>query len=168
MANSDYWQSKMAYNRAQIDSAFSRAYSQMAFNMSMWELGNNLADTLKNMADAGTIRQQKFFRRSILSAYELGEEGEYVFRPDSKDLHLIGVSIVHLPTGKLSHSNLAPLYQEYNLWNLIDFEKGVIYHHGLGLEPADYEFSEPFSYYNTVRVRLYKSYLIAQPIEIPR
>lgn len=167
LANSDYWQSQMAYNRAQIDSAFAGAYSQIAFHMSMWELGNNLADTLKNMADAGTISQQKFFRRSILSAYELAEEGEYVFRPDSKDLHFIGVSIVHLPTGKLSHSNLAPLYQEYNLWSLIDFEKGVVYHHGLGLEPADYEFSEPFFSYNTVRVRKYKSYLIAQPIEIP-
>jgi hypothetical protein len=168
LANSDYWQSQMAYNRAPIKSVYESANVQIAFDQAMWELGANFANDLKNMADAGTISQQKFFRRSILSAYELAEEGEYVFRPDNKDLRLIGVSIVHLPTGKLSHTNLAPLYQEYNLWNLIDFEKGVVYHHGLGLEPADYEFSEPFFSYNTVRVRLYKSYLIAQPIEIPR
>ncbi len=54
-------------------------------------------------------------------------------------------------------------------WNHVDFQKGIVYHHGIGMEPSDYVFAEPFTSYRVLtKVRQYISYLIAQKVDVPR
>jgi hypothetical protein len=54
------------------------------------------------------------------------------------------------------------------LWNLVDFEKGVVYHHGIGMNPAVYELSEARRLYPYSSARTVNNFLIAMPVEIPR
>lgn len=164
--------SRKSYQRndnlqGRMESHSSKFHSQMAFQFAMTDLGASLGAAIQTAAFQNELAMQLFLRSVILSAYDAAEEGDYVFRPNKKE-DFAGVSIVHLPTGVKRHFNLSPAYEDYGIWNLIDFKKGVIYHHGLGLDPAEYSFAEPFLKHMGVRVQKYNSFLIAQPVDIPK
>jgi hypothetical protein len=164
-----YWEAKKAYNQSQIDSAFSKASSQIAFHSAMYELSESMSRAFKTAEIQGTLAKNRFLRESLLSAYDAAEAGDYVFRPDQKESGFTGLSFVHLPSGKVRHSLLSPSYQEYGIWNLVDIDRGIIYHHGLGMDPSGFVFAEPFtSYRGLTKVRQYNSYLIAQKVALPR
>ena len=118
------------------------------------------------------IERQELFRKSILASYAQAEAGEYVYRP-----HLVfrdvadtfsTVSVVHLPTGRRIETTLSPQYLSYGLWQAIDFEKGVVYHSNIGMDPSRYELSESRAYYPYTNGRTVNTFLIAQPVKIPR
>jgi hypothetical protein len=118
------------------------------------------------------IDRQELFRRSILSSYAQAEGEEYVFRP-----HLVfrdmadsfrAISVVHLPTGKRSETMLSPSYLSYGLWQVVDFDKSIVYHGNIGLDPSRYELSESRTYYPYGKVKTVNTFLIAQPVKIPR
>jgi outer membrane protein assembly factor BamB len=165
LSRQSYQRNDNLQGRMQSDS--SKFHSQLAFQFAMMDLGASLGEMAKAAAIQNELATELFLRSVILSAYDAAEEADYVFRPNKKD-EFAGVSIVHLPTGEKRHFNLSPAYEDYGIWNLIDFKKGVIYHHGLGLDPADYSFAEPFLKHMTVRVQKYNSFLIAQPVDIPK
>ncbi len=118
------------------------------------------------------IERQSLFRKSILASYAQAETEEYVYRP-----HLVyrdpadtfsALSVVHLPTGKRAETILSPHYLSYGLWQLVDFEKGVVYHSNIGLDPARYDLSESRMYYPYKKARTVNTFLIAQPVKAPR
>jgi outer membrane protein assembly factor BamB len=163
-----YGESDMAFGRASAARNSSKAYSLMAFQSAVTELGNSIAEGLKQAQLQGSINMFKFLHGAILSAYQAAEHGEYVYRPHTKGTDFTGVAVIHMPTGTYRYFNLSPAYQDYGIWNLIDFRKGIIYHHGLGMG-GDYTFAEPFTAYTgMIKHRKYNSFLIAQPIEIPK
>ncbi len=163
-----YAESDIAYGRASAAKNFSKAYSLMSFQTAMMELGNAIAEAMKTAEIRGSIAMYRFLHSTILAAYQVAEEGDYVYRPHVKGIHFTGVAIIHMPTGTYRHFSLSPSYEDYGLWNLVDFRKGIIYHHGLGLD-GNNTFAEPFtSYSGTTKVRKYNSFLIAQPVEIPK
>ena len=163
-----YGESDIAYARANAARNSSKAYSRMAFQSSLTELGTAMAEGLKTAELQGTIEMFRFLHSSILAAYQAAEEGDYVYRPNAKGTDFTGVAVVHMPTGTYRHFNLSPAYADYGLWNLVDFKKGVIYHHGLGMG-GDYTFAEPFTAYTgMIKHRKYNSFLIAQPVDIPK
>jgi len=118
------------------------------------------------------LARQQLFRRSIFSAYHSADLGDYVFRPDLQigsqdDASFAAITIVHLPTGRRRTLAVSPSYLEYGLWNWIDVEKGIVYHHGLGLDPSRYEYGEIENVGAYGKVRALKSFLIAVPLKMP-
>ena len=115
------------------------------------------------------LARQRLFRRSILSAYRSADLGDYVFRPHMQvdaqgEGSYAAISIVHLPTGRRRTMVASPSYLEYGLWNWVDIEKGIVYHHGLGLDPSRYEYGETENVGTYGKVRVLKSFLIAMPL----
>ena len=118
------------------------------------------------------LERQALFRKSILASYAQAEAAEYVYRPhlifrDAMD-DFSAISVVHLPTGKRSETVLSPHYLSYGLWQAIDFDKGVVYHSHIGMDPSRYELSESRSYYPYSKARTVNTFLIAQSVKIPR
>ncbi len=75
--------------------------------------------------------------------------------------------MIHLPTGRRTDTYLSPAYLDYGLWNLVDFEKGVVYHHGLGMDPGRYRFSEPHNIYRYGNLQTVETSLVAVPLALP-
>lgn len=118
------------------------------------------------------LARQKLFRRSIISAYRIADLGDYVFRPHMQvdaqgEGSYAAISIVHLPTGRRRTMVASPSYLEYGLWNWVDLEKGILYHHGLGLDPSRYEYGETENVGTYGKARVLKSFLIAVPLVMP-
>jgi hypothetical protein len=140
----------------------------MAFYSAMDELNTAMQEAFKTAELKGTLSLYQYLRQTILAAYDSAEEGDYVFRPDTKE-NFSGITVIHLPTGASRHYDLSPSYEQYGLWNRMNFQKGIVYHHGIGMEPDDYVFAEPFSSYRGgVKVRQFNGYLIAHHVDIPR
>jgi len=135
-----------------------------------------VADMLKNYFEAksleSTIERQELFRASILSAYSEAETEDFVYRPDrefrSVEDDFVGVAVIHLPTGRRRFTALSPTYLGYGLWNVVDFERGIVIHHGIGLDPSRYEFSEPHKLFPYGKIRTVQNFLIASPVRIAR
>ena len=118
------------------------------------------------------IERQSLFRKSILASYAQAEADEFVYRPDldyrdPMDTFSV-LSVVHLPTGKRAETILSPHYLSYGLWQVVDFEKGVVYHSNIGLDPSRYELSESRMYYPYKKARTVNTFLIAQPVKALR
>jgi outer membrane protein assembly factor BamB len=118
------------------------------------------------------IERQSLFRKSILASYAQAETEEFAYRP-----HLVyrdpadtfsALSVVHLPTGKRTETILSPHYLSYGLWQIVDFDKGIVYHSNIGLDPSRYELSESRMYYPYKKARTVNTFLIAQPVKVPR
>jgi outer membrane protein assembly factor BamB len=158
-----------AQAQADINAEFSRIESNMALMSSSMALGQALAEARWNANFAAEVRRQEYLRRVITSSYPIMEQGEYVYRPmrdiRSRTEQFAGVAVIHMPTGRIAQTNLSAQHFIYGLWNLVDIEKGLVYHNGVGLDPAAYEYDGksghfPVDYVNT--------FLIARPVKIPR
>jgi outer membrane protein assembly factor BamB len=168
-ASSDYWKSARLQNQAQIESAYSGAMSQLGFFFAMENMKN--AMLAKSVAaDRKELTRLQRIRTTINRAYGAAEAREYAYRPHVEG-QWVGVNLIHLPTGKTTFSRMTPLitdkgkvkYNNRALWNLIDFEKGIIYHHGLRILPAKYQDKNP-----SPDVKAYGIYLVAEKIKLPK
>jgi outer membrane protein assembly factor BamB len=119
-----------------------------------------------------TVERQELLRKSILSQYSQAEWGDWIYRPNKKwasaSDDFVGVSIVHLPTGKHHYSYLSPTYLSYGLWNYIDLEEGLIIHHGIGMDPSDYTYSDTHRLFPWGKIKTIENFLIGMSIEIPQ
>jgi outer membrane protein assembly factor BamB len=166
----------LTYSVASMKSAFAQHEAKLqantAFVYAVLDLGLAVRRALETAAIKTSIERQELFRKSILSAYDKAESEEYVYRPHlewvSAEDSFTTLSIVHLPSGKRRETYLSPNYLSYGLWNVVDFKKGVVYHHGIGMNPSLYELSEPRRLYPYSSVRTIETFLIAMPVEIPR
>ena len=158
-----------AMGQVRSNNALARAESLMALQSAMEGLGDELARVMTERSLERTIVRQKFLRSSILAAYDGMEYGEYVYRPAndyrSGDNQFTAINVIHLPTGRIRKTSLSAPHSDLGLWNLIDFENGVVYHNGVGLNPADYRYSGQTSVLDGAEYL--NSFLIARPITIP-
>jgi hypothetical protein len=168
----DYIGSDLASMKSSFAQHEAKLQANTAFAYAIVDLGLAVRRALEAAAIATSIERQEFFRKTILRVYNQAESGEYVYRPHlewaAADDSFTTLSVVHIPSGKRRDTYLSPTYLSYGLWNLIDFEKGVVYHHGIGMNPSLYELSEARRLYPYSSARTINTFLIAMPVEIPR
>jgi hypothetical protein len=143
-----------------------------AFAYSAINVGILIRQFFNARAVKTAIERQELFRKSILASYVQAETAEHFYRPnlvfrDPADTFST-IAIVHLPTGRRDETVLSPQYLSYGLWQVVDFETKVVYHSNIGLDPARYELSESRAYYPYSKARTIQTFLIAQPVNIPR
>ncbi len=161
------YKANMERNRSRINSSMSRAFSGIAMSSSIIELGNAFASYIAQRTTLSEIKRQQYYRSSILSVYNTALSEEYVYRPNlqyrSREHAFVAVDIVALADGSVRRKYVSPQYLDFGLWNFIDFDKGILYHHGVGMDPDKY------SLHITKRTPMVKSktvgtFLIAQPM----
>lgn len=136
----------------------------------------DLAMTIRQLMQAGALRtyrdRQVLFRKSILAAHARAESDDFVHRPhlDARDplAAFAMLSIVDLASGKRTDTALAPQYLSYGLWQVVDFDRRVAYHVHVGLDPAAWELGDARAYYPYSKARTLGTFLVAQPVAIPR
>ncbi len=148
-----YWDAANSSNQAQIDSAFSAAAAQLSFHFAMMQLQTSVNVAIIKLANESRLKRFNFIHRTILSAYDSALIGDYIFRPSEED-DVVGVSVVHMPSGKMTFTGLSPQYEVFGLFNIIDPEKGIVYHQGLRRSHAGGS--------------VFENYLLASPITLPR
>lgn len=157
---------------ADIYSSASRMQSTIALSMATIQLGDILGKVLKAKGIQTSMERLQYYRNSILTAYAQAETEDYVYRPHlvyrSTDNEFNGVSIIHLPTGKRRMVYLSPNYLTQGLWNIVDVKNGVVFHHGLGLDPSRYGYgnSHPLPGYGDVKTL--QPFLIATTVDLPK
>ena len=160
-----FWKALQSQNQAQVEGAFSSAYSSIAMTTAIWEFNASLEKAFHQTNIKSAIADASLFRKAILGGFTKAENQDYYYRPHNNLNGFVGVSIVNLHTGKRVDAMLSPGYQDYGLWNIIDLSRGVIYHHGIGLNTQVHRFIEQERGMNTFMI--YESYLIAQPVKLP-
>lgn len=168
----DLWGSSTASMQASFAKHEAKLQSMTAFVLGVVDIGLMIRQFLGARSIKTAVERQEMFRKSILSSYAQAETADYVYRPhllfrDATD-DFSALSIVHIPTGKRSETILSPHYLSYGLWQVIDFDKGVVYHSNIGMDPSRYELSEARAYYPYKKAKTVNTFLIAQPIKIPR
>jgi hypothetical protein len=116
------------------------------------------------------LDRQMLFRRAVVGGYSRMEGADYVYRPGLESAGsgglFVGVTVVQLSTGRMASKMLSPSYRNYGLWNLVDFERGIIYHHGIGMNSSLYHYLPPRKF-GGAPTSIIGNYLIAQSIRIP-
>lgn len=155
--------------KADLESTMSSFSANMANLSSIIENFQRIEEMYRQMwaqTRRETFEKRKVLRESIVNAYPAMQSRNYVYRPHedyhSTEKQFIGVSVIHLPTGKIRHTNISVPYRDYGIWCHVDFEKGIAYQQGLGLNPNDFRYSIEGN------IQAAPSYLIAQPITIPK
>jgi outer membrane protein assembly factor BamB len=149
-----------------------RTMASIEMSMAVMNLAMHMSEMWRIAGIKATVDRQILFRNSILANYALAENISYVFRPHSRyraaDDNFAGIDIINLETGGSRFNYLSPSYQSYGLWNLVDFNRGMVIHHGVGLDSSDYHYSEPRKA-NMVapKTRTVENFLIAVPIRLP-
>lgn len=146
-----------------------RAMSMMNFQFALMDLAASI-ERAKVIAGVRTaLDRQLLFRNAVLGGYAGMEDAAHVYRPGMEmgaGGGYVGVTVVGLASGKASTEFLSPLYREYGLWNVVDFERGVVYHDGIGLEPSLHQLL-PARDVGGGSARIVGNYVIAAPIRIP-
>lgn len=155
---------------------FARQEAAFQEAMAVSMLVTNLAMLYRQLVFARSIEtfieRQTLFRRSILASYSQSETADLVHRPhlafrDATD-EFLALSVVNLRTGKRTDTPLSPRYLSYGLWQVVDFDNEVAYHCHIGLDPSRYTLSDARIYYPYKKARTVNTFLIAQPIKVPR
>ncbi len=166
-AESDYWKSANMSNQATIESGYSAVTAQLSFFFAMEGMKNSMLSRSIARDQAEVTRLQRI-RQSIMGAYTTAESGEYAYRPHLEG-DSVGITMVHLPTGRSNFTPLTPAtkgadayWNDRNMWNLIDPEKGLVYHHGMRILPDKYQDIPPLEGKVT-----YGVHLVAEEIKLP-
>ncbi len=154
-------------------SAHARTMAGVEMAMSVMNLAMEMQKAWKRAGIQAIADRQILFRNSILSNYAAAENIDYVYRPQnrfkSSDNNFVGVQVVNLESGARRFNYLSPTYRSYGLWNLIDFERSVVIHHGIGLDSTDYHYSEERRpAILAPKIKTIENFLIAAPIRLPK
>ena len=142
-----------------------------AFVFSVVDVALLIRQVLNARSIKTAIERQEMFRKSIIASYAQAETADYVYRPhlvfrDAAD-DFSALAVVNVATGKRNETLLSPHYLSYGLWQVIDFDKGIVYHSNIGMDPSRYELSEARAYYPYKKARTVNTFLIAQPVKVP-
>jgi len=155
-----------------MNNAFEREQAMTAFVFSMIELGRTMqeAPVEENLKNA--LKHYTQVSRALFIVYQLGETEDYLVRPNLKSLargkQFVTLAVIHLPTGKRRDTYLSPSYLKYGLWNIVNFNDGVVYHDGIGMDPSLYQYSEPHTGSLPGKNETVENLLIASPVRIPQ
>ncbi|MEM6893883.1 MAG: PQQ-binding-like beta-propeller repeat protein [Bacteroidota bacterium] len=160
------YRTNMARHRSRMYSGMARMQAGLNVSFAILELGDALEQMIQAQTTEAEIRKQEYFRKSILKVYQNALKEDIVIRPNSEnygaDDNYVSVSLIALATGERQNLLLSPQYRQYGLWNLIDTEKKIIYHHGVGMDPKQYKLSKS-RVAPLVSFKLVETFLIAQP-----
>jgi outer membrane protein assembly factor BamB len=147
------YRSDIKYTTATIDSAFSRAQfsAGMAF-MTVENIQKGVAEA--TAADRKRLQELLRVRKLLYAAYVVTQQGDYAYRPAKKS-EAVGISVIHLPSGRASYTELTPEYNEFGIFNLVDIEKAVVYHQGGQMV-------------KTGNIQFFDSFFMARPVAIPK
>jgi outer membrane protein assembly factor BamB len=142
------YRSEMKYTSSTIYSAFSRAEfsAGMAF-MTVENIQKGVAAA--TAADRKQLLELLRIRKLLYAAYVVTQLGDYVYRPD-KEGETVGLSVIHLPSGHTSYTELTPEYELIGVFSLVALDAGVVYH--------------PW----VQKKRYTDTYFVARPITIPK
>ena len=164
--NSNLFAARTAAMQGQINAAFAKSQAIAAFQAATWQASEDLAAMVTK---ATTIRvgEKALLRKStIQKVYGDAENDKYVYRPTEYDYPggapFVGVTVIDLKTGNSKQSLLSPKYQHFGLWTIIDWDEGISYTQGIGLDPSKYEYGETQFFAD-----FYKTFLIARPVKMP-
>jgi outer membrane protein assembly factor BamB len=153
-----------------MNASFAKDQAFVAFNTAMIDLAVAMYKAKLAAVQQTEIDRQVLLRRSVLGSYGNMEDLDFVYRPGmstgSSGGSFVAVTMVNLANGHTSKSYLSPTYRDYGLWTLVDFDRGVAYHHGIGMDPDRYRFLPPREIAN-LPTSLVGNYLIAVPINVP-
>ncbi|MEM8763985.1 MAG: PQQ-binding-like beta-propeller repeat protein [Bacteroidota bacterium] len=160
------YRTNMARHRSRMYSGMARMQAGLNVSFAILELGDALEQMIQAQTTEAEIRKQEYFRKSILEVYQNALKEDIVIRPNFKnygtDDNYVSISLIALATGERKNLMLSPQYRQYGLWNLIDTEKRIIYHHGVGMDPKQYKLSKS-RVAPMVSFKLVETFLIAQP-----
>jgi len=178
----DYWtarssgdplRAQSAASRQRSASAHSKTMSKVAMAASIFEValafrqGMMKADVAKT---EGMLERQLMFRESVLSGNAGAETGDWVYRPNKVFLggeSFGSVAMLNLATGQRRIAVVSADYEGHGLWNVLDPERGVIYHAGIGLDTAAYTWSKSHSAWPEGKVETIEINLLATPVRLP-
>ncbi len=169
----DYWGADMASMRGEINASWAKAMANVAFALSIVDLARSFMQfkLQKEIARVeGLLERQLMFREAVLSGNAAAEVGDRIYR---SHLQLIGarqftsVVIADLSIGEQRTTVVSANYQDHGLWSVLDSERGLLYHVGIGLDTAAYAWSEPHSAWPRRKVRTIDPYLLATPVRVP-
>ncbi|MEM8816657.1 MAG: PQQ-binding-like beta-propeller repeat protein [Pseudomonadota bacterium] len=171
-ADSARFNAMRAESSARIASNQARSMAAVEMSLSIMNLAVQLNEMWRAAGVKALIDRYSLFRDTILDSYAVAENATYVYRPHSRfrsgDDHFIGVEIVNLETGGSRFNYLSAHYQDYGLWNLIDFERRLVIHHGIGLDSDDFIFSDERKKNSRAPgIRTVQPYLMAVPVRLP-
>ncbi len=171
-ANSADFQAYEAMGAANRASNQARTMAAVEMSMSIINLANQLGEMWRLAGIQATIDRHELFRASILSNYTTAENYRYVYRPHARyrsaDDHFVGVEVVNLDTGASRFNYLSPSYRAYGLVNLVDFERGTIIHHGVGLDASDHRYSDLRKNSAVApKMRTVEGFIMAVPARLP-
>lgn len=165
-----YASSQHSYARYKSSSEMAKTQATVAMAISLVELGGALAKGMKAAAVKASIEKQELFRKSILDVYSRSQSEAYLYRPHmayhSSNDQFATLSLIHLPSGKIRRTYLSPVYQSYGLWNLVDFENKMVYHHGIGMNPALYRLSKARKSTLFSKIKTVETFIIAVPLRL--
>ena len=149
-----------------LANSMSRMMSGLSLSFAIAELGMAIENAMRVSETEYEIRKQEHFRKTIIEVCNRSLSDNYVFRPNevwhSSDDNYARLSIIELNTGKIKHHYLSPSYLSYGYYNLVDYKNGVIYHHGVGMQPEDYQLSQPRRY-PIIKWQTVETFIIAVP-----
>jgi len=178
----DYWSAsstgdamgaQWAANRRREASSAAKTMSTVAFAMSLFEVaaaftrGGVQADIART---EGVLERQLMFRESVLSGNAGAETGDWVYRPNMiffGDDDFASVAFLNLATGQRRTSVVSANYLDHGLWNVLDPERGVVYHAGIGLDTAAYTWSKAHSVWPSGKEETIELFLLATPVRLP-
>jgi outer membrane protein assembly factor BamB len=147
-ADSDVLQSNVNRNMAKISAAKARAEFSMGMSfMTVENIQRGMAQV--TAADRARLQNLLRIRKLLYAAYVVTQQGDYVCRP-TKESGTVGISVIHLPSGQMSHTPLTKEHGELGVFNLVDFGKGIVYYAGIRKMPV------------------VNAYFMARPVAIPK
>jgi outer membrane protein assembly factor BamB len=156
-ARRDPYKAEIAFQKAQISSAFSRAQSKVDFYFSMMEFQAALSSALNLKFHQEQQVYYSFIQQSLLKGYRLAETLGWVLRPTAHG-EVTGVNAIQLPGGRVTFLPLGVSQGIYGLWTLPAPERGLIFHEGL--RPSTKAASVP----DKQGYRPYENHLMATPL----
>ena len=162
---SDPFRSSISEIEFSFHNRLSKDHALRSFTAAIDELTESFEGVWKDLVKKAEIRYDRLLKRCIVSAYIGMTQENIVYRPHIKD-GFIYLRCIDLRSGGQTDLPLSPEYQSFGIWNIVDPEQGVVYHHGLGLDPGRYEYSEPCWNVKMVYAKWYQSHLMAIPLPI--
>ena len=146
--------SSIKMNESLIASSFGNAQFSMGMAFMTME---NIQSSIAAASALDQVRLEKLLRmRKVLYQSYVGtQRGDYVYRT-TKESGMVGISVIHLPSGRMQHTPLTPEYKEVGIYSLVDFENAVVYYGGV-LQTEKKEGYFAFE----------KGYFISRPVKLP-
>ena len=135
-------------------------------------LGAQLEEFFRVARVEAALERHRFFRSAILGSTAGAEGPRHAFRAHgryrSAQEHFVGIRLMDLESGARRFVPLSPAYRSYGVWNHVDFKRGLVVHHGIGLDAAHHRFGElRRDGKRGPKVRTVDSFLIGRRLELP-